>query len=67
MEYVELPYTEVKYYYEDKDKWFNKDKLALKCDFPNIPYMQDGDYCISESDAVLNYVGTKVKKPELTG
>ena len=30
--------------YTDRDKWFNEDKKNLGFDFPNLPYLIDGDF-----------------------
>jgi len=56
--------------YEDKrypiteagmDEWFKQDKPALKgtLDFPNLPYYIDGMVQISQSKAILQYLGKK--------
>ena len=35
--------------------------------FPNLPYLQDGDFFISESTAIPVYLAHKAGKPELVG
>ncbi|XP_028652916.1 glutathione S-transferase Mu 1-like [Erpetoichthys calabaricus] len=63
-----LEYTETKYEDKlyscgeapnyDKSCWFNeKDKLGL--DFPNLPYLIDGDVKITQSNAILRYIARK--------
>ena len=42
--------------YSDHAKWFGKDKQSLGFDFPNLPYLIDGDLKISESSAIERYV-----------
>ncbi|XP_005093728.1 glutathione S-transferase Mu 5 [Aplysia californica] len=41
-----------------RDEWLNvKPKLGL--DFPNLPYLFDGDVKITQSNAILRYLGAK--------
>lgn len=49
----------------DKTEWRN-DSQSLGLDFPNLPYLIDGDYKISETAAMIEYLALKYK-PELTG
>ncbi|XP_029429378.1 LOW QUALITY PROTEIN: glutathione S-transferase Mu 5-like [Rhinatrema bivittatum] len=42
----------------DKSEWL-KDKEKLGLDFPNIPYLIDGDLKISQSHAILRYIARK--------
>merc|ERR1712071_163490 len=63
-----LAYTETKYedkYYVcgpaptfDKTCWFDI-KSSLGFDFPNLPYYVDGDVKITQSNAILRYIGRK--------
>ncbi len=53
--------------YSDPTKWFANDKQTLGLDFPNLPYLIDGDLKISESSAILRYVAVKSGKNELLG
>jgi len=63
-----LAYTETKYedkYYVcgpaptfDKSCWFDI-KSSLGLDFPNLPYYIDGDVKITQSNAILRYIGRK--------
>ncbi|XP_057296514.1 glutathione S-transferase Mu 5-like isoform X3 [Hydractinia symbiolongicarpus] len=44
----------------DRSCWFDvKDTLGL--DFPNLPYLIDGDIKITQSNAVMRYLGRKSK------
>ncbi|XP_030076793.1 glutathione S-transferase Mu 5 [Microcaecilia unicolor] len=44
----------------DKSEWLNvKEKLGL--DFPNIPYLIDGEIKITQSHAILRYIARKHK------
>lgn len=75
MEYLKVDYNEI--FYEvavtqgqdgpvyDKSCWFdNKFKLGL--DFPNLPYLVDGNEKITESHAIMMYLGRKFN-PEVLG
>ena len=53
--------------YTDPAQWFGNDKLNLGFDFPNLPYLIDGDLKLSESDAIERYVIEKSGKKELLG
>eukprot|EP01016_Furgasonia_blochmanni_P008292 TRINITY_DN1334_c0_g1_i1.p1 TRINITY_DN1334_c0_g1~~TRINITY_DN1334_c0_g1_i1.p1 ORF type:complete len:317 (+),score=99.84 TRINITY_DN1334_c0_g1_i1:110-1060(+) len=65
LEYVGLPYNDRRYTGEDRETWFKTDKPALKTNFPNLPYLKDGDYALTESDAILQYICLRAGKPEL--
>ena len=53
-------------HYTDRDVWA-KDKAALPSDFPNLPYIKDGDTVITESVAVLQYAAYKTRNKDLLG
>ncbi|XP_077983080.1 glutathione S-transferase Y1-like [Glandiceps talaboti] len=42
----------------NKDCWFNE-KYDLGLDFPNLPYMIDGDVKLTQSNAILRYIARK--------
>lgn len=42
----------------DRSQWLN-DKPNLGLDFPNLPYLIDGDVRISQSMAIIRYLGRK--------
>merc|ERR1712020_557720 len=42
----------------DKTCWFGE-KETLGLDFPNFPYLIDGDIKITQSNAILRYLGRK--------
>lgn len=47
------------------ESWFEeKDKLGL--DFPNLPYLIDGDFKLTESEAIMKYICMKYN-PKLLG
>jgi len=42
LSYSGLDFQEVQY--ENHDRWFKEDKLNLGFDFPNLPYLIEGDF-----------------------
>lgn len=34
-------------------------------DYPNLPYIIDGNYKLSDSAAIMNYIPLRFKRPEL--
>eukprot|EP00164_Ancoracysta_twista_P008087 GFYU01011603.1.p2 GENE.GFYU01011603.1~~GFYU01011603.1.p2 ORF type:complete len:222 (-),score=52.99 GFYU01011603.1:224-889(-) len=62
LEYTGLPW-ECKYYECNppdfcKDHWF-EEKKTLTMDFPNLPYLIDGDVQMTQTNAVLAYIARK--------
>ena len=53
--------------YTSGDNWFKDDKLNLGLDFPNLPYLIDGEYNLTESNAIQKYIAKKWGKPEWLG
>ncbi|XP_057649483.1 glutathione S-transferase Mu 6 [Chionomys nivalis] len=63
LEYTETSYEEKRYAMGDapdydRSQWLN-DKFKLGLDFPNLPYLIDGSYKITQSNAILRYLGRK--------
>lgn len=44
---------------EGKDMWFKEKKHNLGLDFPNLPYMLDGDVKLTQTLAIMRYLGRK--------
>ena len=63
--YCELDFDEV--VYSGREQWFEGDKHKLGLDFPNLPYLIDGDLKLTESEAILKYIPERAGKPELLG
>ncbi|XP_063811262.1 glutathione S-transferase Mu 5-like [Pseudophryne corroboree] len=63
LEYTGTPYEEKLYMVGeapdyDKSQWLDeKEKLGL--DFPNLPYLLDGDIKLTQSNAILRYIARK--------
>jgi glutathione S-transferase len=43
----------------DENEWFEKDKKGLGLPLPNLPYLIDGEVKITQSNAILRYIGRK--------
>lgn len=53
--------------YTDRAVWFENDKKNLGLNFPNIPYLIDGDFNLTESFAIHRYIVRRWGKNELLG
>lgn len=53
--------------YANPEEWFGKDKNELGFEFPNIPYLIDGDLKITESSAIPVHLIKKHKRNDLLG
>lgn len=63
--YTGADWTDVQY--TAHEKWFANDKQTLGFDFPNLPYLIDGDVKITESTAICSYIIESSSKSELLG
>lgn len=54
-------------FYTDPQEWFGTDKPALNTNFPNLPYIKDGDTVVTETVAVLQYAASKTGNKDLFG
>ena len=44
---------------EGQNMWFKEKKHNLGLDFPNLPYMLDGDVKLTQTLAIMRYLGRK--------
>ena len=71
LEYLGVPYEDVQYEQGDapefsRDSWLSV-KNTLGLDFPNLPYLIDGDMKITESHAIMRYIANKYGAPDFSG
>lgn len=48
-------------------EWGEQDKKNMGLNFPNLPYLLDGDYNITESSAIPRYIIKRWGKTDLLG
>ena len=65
LDYTGANWTDKKY--TSPDQWFEKDKKNLGFSFPNLPYLIDGNFKITESLAIYRYIIGRSEKKELLG
>lgn len=51
----------------DMDKWFKEEKENTGLDFPNLPYIKDGDFNLTESSAIAAYIANKGGNTDILG
>ena len=51
----------------DADKWFKEDKHNSGLHFPNLPYLVDGEYTLTETEAIQRYICHRWGKKALLG
>lgn len=63
--YTGAAWEDVKY--TSPDQWFGKDKLEIGFNFPNLPYLIDGDLKLTETSAIHRYIPKRFGKGDLLG
>ena len=60
MAYAGVDFEDKRYdFINNKAEWGEQDKMGLGIDFPNLPYIIDGDFKLTESAAVTMYICDK--------
>jgi glutathione S-transferase len=67
LEYLAIPYEDKQYTIENHKEWFEQDKQNLNIFLPNLPYVIDGDFTLTESAAIQAYVIRKSGRVDLFG
>jgi len=65
LEIAGVEYNDVRY--ANPDDWFNRDKYNLGLDFPNLPYLIDGNVKLTESETIMDYLIHKLNRTDLLG
>ena len=61
MEYLKVPYEKKIYDVETFNEWTELDKDCLGLDFPNLPYLIDGNLKLTQTLPIMKYIGRKYK------
>ena len=59
LEYKGVKYEKRVYTIETANEWFGNDKINMGIDFPNLPYLTDGDVKLSQSNTIMKYLEKK--------
>ena len=53
--------------YDSYSGWNQEDRLREDLDFPSLPYLLDGEFRVTEINAIAQYIVKKTGKSELLG
>ena len=69
LEYLGLPYDDIHLNSDNPNNWFRDafEAIRWKCLFPNIPYLEDEGFVLSEPIAICKYLCRKVGRNDLLG
>ncbi|KRX08887.1 Thioredoxin-like fold [Pseudocohnilembus persalinus] len=67
LNYLGVNYKEKIYKFSKKEEWFEKDKQLINMDYPNLPYIDDNGYKLSDSTAIMNYIPQRFERNDMLG
>ncbi|KRX08889.1 Thioredoxin-like fold [Pseudocohnilembus persalinus] len=67
LSYLDLKYDEKIYKFNKREEWFEKDKQQINMNYPNLPYIDDNGYKLSDSAAIMNYIPQRFERNEMLG
>jgi glutathione S-transferase len=53
--------------YTAPEQWFALDRTDLQLPFPNLPYLIEGNFKLTETDAICRYIVERSDRQELLG
>jgi len=65
LHFCKVPYEDK--VYVEREEWFEQTKPTIALDYPNLPYIIDGDKNITETLAMMHYVVIKGNRRDLLG
>jgi glutathione S-transferase len=69
LEYLGLPYDDVHLPSDNPNNWFRGgfEEIRKRCLFPNLPYLEDSNFVVSEPIAMCKYLCRKAGRDDLLG
>src|SRR3990167_7620970 len=65
LNYLGLEYKD--HHPNSAEEWYQTEKQQLDAPFPNLPYLKDGDFIVTESCAIPFYLACKADRKDLLG
>lgn len=65
--YFKVDYKDTMHPLKDANSWFADKKYKLGLEIPNLPYLIHGDFKLTETMAIENYIGELYGGPEFVG
>jgi len=64
LELFKVPYE---FKVHNSEEWFGKEKNSIDLNFPNLPYLIDGNIRLTETINISNYIISKYGKGDIAG